>query len=73
MLPPYLLFFSVSFVFRQGLYIALAIHYVDQAGLELTELCLPLPLKCWVKGVHRHSLPCFLYLEVHIFSQIISL
>uniref|UniRef100_A0A8C8UP70 Uncharacterized protein n=1 Tax=Peromyscus maniculatus bairdii TaxID=230844 RepID=A0A8C8UP70_PERMB len=22
-------------------------HFVDQAGLELTEICLPLPHKCW--------------------------
>ena len=27
---------------------------VDQAGLELTEIHLPLPPKCWVKGVHHH-------------------
>jgi hypothetical protein len=22
-------------------------HSVDQTGLELTEICLPLPLECW--------------------------
>ena len=22
-------------------------HYVDQTGFELTEILLPLPLKCW--------------------------
>ena len=22
-------------------------HYVNQAGLKLTEICLPLPVKCW--------------------------
>jgi hypothetical protein len=22
-------------------------YYVEQAGLELTEICLPLPPKCW--------------------------
>ena len=22
-------------------------HYVDQVGLELTEICLPLPPECW--------------------------
>jgi hypothetical protein len=25
----------------------LRIRYVDQVGLELTEICLPLPLQCW--------------------------
>ena len=33
-------------------------HSVDQTGLELTEILLPLPPKCWIKGV-RHHHPAF--------------
>jgi hypothetical protein len=29
-------------------------HYVDQAGLDLTEICLPLPLRTGV-GVYHHT------------------
>lgn len=36
-------------------------NYVDQAGLKL-EFCLPLPLKCWIKGKHHHTQPN------HVFS-----
>jgi hypothetical protein len=25
--------------------------YVDQAGLETQEICLPLPPKCWIKHI----------------------
>ena len=31
-------------------------HSIDQAGLELTEICLALPPECWIKGVHHHRL-----------------
>ena len=43
-------FFCFGFL-RQGFSVAfepvLELVLVDQAGLELTEICLPLPLKCW--------------------------
>jgi len=29
------------------LYFEVGAHYVDQAGLELIEICLSLPLRCW--------------------------
>jgi hypothetical protein len=31
-------------------------QFVDQAGLELTEIHLPLLPKCWIKGVHHHCI-----------------
>jgi hypothetical protein len=34
---------------------------IDQAGLELTEICLPLPLSAGIKGVcHHHPAYCIL-------------
>lgn len=33
------------------------VYCVDQAGLEHTEICLPLPLSVGIKGAHHHSLP----------------
>ena len=33
---------------------------VDQAGLELTEIHLPLPPECWDKGMHHHVRQYFL-------------
>jgi hypothetical protein len=43
--------FSVFFFFgvRDSLCTlgSLGIHFVDQTGLELTEIHLPLPHKCW--------------------------
>ena len=47
------IFFVLFFVFilRQGFSVALEpvleLALVDQAGLELTEICLPLPPECW--------------------------
>ena len=32
---------------RQGLVDSLELNYVDQAGLEITEISLTLPVKCW--------------------------
>ena len=45
------LFSSLFFFFETKFhYVALTrTNYVDQAGLELTEFCLPLPPKCWDK------------------------
>jgi hypothetical protein len=46
-----------SFVKTGFLYVTLdcpRTHSVDQAGLELTEICLPLPPECWDL---RHVLP----------------
>ena len=41
------------FFLKQGFSVALEpvleLILVDQAGLELTEICLPLPPKCWNK------------------------
>lgn len=34
----------------------LATHLIDKVGLELTELNLPLPPKCGIKGVGHHTL-----------------
>ena len=33
------------------------IHVVDQAGLKLTEILLPLPLSAGVKSMHHHTQP----------------
>lgn len=33
--------------FTEALEPALKLDLVDQHGLELTEFCLPLPIKCW--------------------------
>jgi hypothetical protein len=37
------------FVGEQGLYRPSChrTHWIDQAGFKLTEICLPLPSKCW--------------------------
>ena len=49
----YLLFFFLSFFFfetgflRSFLVPVLELALVDQAGLELTEICLSLPPECW--------------------------
>ena len=47
--PPFFLFFLVFP--RQGFSVVLEpvleLALVDQAGLELTEICLPLPPECW--------------------------
>lgn len=42
----------------------LGTQYIDQAGLGLTEICLPLPPKYQgVTGVHHHSQLVFLFLR----------
>lgn len=47
------LFFIILFVVGFSRQVSLCspscpgIYSVDQAGMELTEICLPLPLKCW--------------------------
>ena len=54
-------------IFRYGLEVALAVLelYVDQAGagLELTQLYLPLLLQCWDI---RHAVGLFLLLEAAV-------
>jgi hypothetical protein len=39
-------------------------HSVNQAGLELTEIHLPLPFDCWIEGTRHHCLAggSYLYL-----------
>lgn len=32
---------------------------VGQANLEPSEICLPLPLACWIEVVHHHA--CHIY------------
>ena len=43
-------FFFLDFL-RQGFFVVLEpvleLALVDQSGLELTEICLPLPPECW--------------------------
>jgi hypothetical protein len=34
-------------VFLYNKALAVQTHFVDQAGLELTNILLPLPLECW--------------------------
>lgn len=49
----------------------LGTQYVDQAGLELIEIHLPLPLECWDK---RHVLPyraCQRFLEVGALAGVV--
>ena len=55
------LFSFLCFCFsRQGFSVALEpvqdLTIIDQTGLELIEIHLPLPPKCWIKGVHHHRL-----------------
>ena len=50
------------FVFEKGFFCVIAALeltlYVAQAGLELTEIHLPLPPEYWIKGVcPHHSVP----------------
>ena len=44
-------YFTLFFFFRQGFFVALEpvleLVLVDQAGLELTEICPTLPPECW--------------------------
>ena len=45
-------FFSFFWIFEAGFLCVTALAVfelalVDQAGLELTEICLPLPPECW--------------------------
>ena len=44
-LSPSLLFFKTEY--HYVVLTVLGAHYVDQAGLELTEIHLSLPPKCW--------------------------
>ena len=49
-LPFCLLIHFVLFCSRQGFsgsYCCPATHFVDQAGLEISEIHLPFPPKCW--------------------------
>ena len=32
----------------------LELDHVDEVGLELTNIHLPLPPECWIKGVYHH-------------------
>ena len=54
-------FFLFTLLFETGShYVALIVlelrtHYVDQAGLELIEICLPLPSNAGIKGVSYHA------------------
>lgn len=62
------------FVFlRQGFSVALEavleLALIDQAGLKITEICLPLPPSAGTKGVHHH-LPVYL---CHFFNTFIFL
>ena len=42
-------------------------HCVDQAGLYLTEIHLPLPPECWEQGMHHHAqLLLFVYMYVYL-------
>ena len=40
-------FFKTEFLLRAALEPVLELALVDQACLELTEICLPLPPECW--------------------------
>jgi hypothetical protein len=42
--------FVCLFCFYSSYYVALSIHCVDHADLELTEICLPLPLVLGLKA-----------------------
>ena len=42
---------------------------VDQAGLELMEICLPLPAKCWIKGV-CHDLSVYAQLLMWVLGNL---
>jgi hypothetical protein len=62
MLKIILLLFFVYLVFGVLRWVSLCnpgcsgTHSVDQAGLELTEVCLPLLPECWDKGMSHHHL-----------------
>ena len=43
----FLKFFETRFLYVTALAV-LELAFVDQAGFELTEICLPLPPECWV-------------------------
>ena len=56
-------FFCLFFVFPDRVFLCKRallfwISFVDQAGLELIEIHLPLPPKCGVKCVHHHVRLC---------------
>lgn len=44
----------MSFCFETGSY-NVALELEDQAALELTEICLSLLFKCWIKDVCHHA------------------
>ena len=46
-----------SFCFEtESPYVALAgTYHIDETSLELTEVCLPLPLNAEIKGVYHHT------------------
>ena len=43
--------------------------FADQAGLKLTEIHLPLPPKCWIKGVLHHRLTSSPFFKVSMSLQ----
>lgn len=57
---------SLPHVFGDGISLCSPVcpgtHYIDQADQELTGICLPMPLACWVKGARLHHLDgkCFI-------------
>ena len=53
--PPSLLPSASSFPSFPVSILLIGSHNVEQAGLKLTEICLPLPPKCWDK---RHAPLC---------------
>ena len=71
-------YFSFFFIFgfsRQGFSVALdpvpELALVDQAGLKLTEISLPLIPSAGIKGMHHHH-PTFLFFFLFWLAEIIG-
>jgi hypothetical protein len=54
-------FFFCLFVFVRQVFSVSWTHFVDQAGLELRDIHLPLPPKCWDERCVHRSQPALLF------------
>lgn len=61
----YCIYFVLTFLAKNGVETGCpGNHYIDQPGLELTEIHLPLPPKCWGRGVVHSGLASVLTVTV---------
>jgi hypothetical protein len=73
MSPYLLLFVCLLACFETGTPGCPGTQSVAHDGLEITEICLPLPPKCWIKGTSHHLLAVIILLQVILFVSLDTL